>query len=569
MPSGIRRALRCTLAALLAVALNGALNAAGAQPGAAPGAFTSAFVARWNLTHGEYLVDIGEYLEAIEAFDTAIEMADGADVRDEAQLQKASVLAVFLDAPDDALRVYDALIAQNPAGAAAETALFRAGMTLFDAEQYGRAATYFDRYLRQYPEGASRASAELLLKQSRAQAASAAAAAPTPAPPQAVASPAMPTALGRPRPTVGQAAGAPATPPVVAAPVGPIPSVAEVRVRVFKGHSNLRVESDGPLTVTPPIGETRAVALTAHGGLISINGGPGVREVTIRSDHPLALHADRDSRHYRGSLTVRADGDTLLVVNHVGMEEYLYGVVTKESVPTWPLESLKAQAIASRTYALFQVQHRRDRPYDMVDDEGSQVYGGVEGESPAGRRAVDETRGTILMYGARPIYAMFTANSGWYTGDPKFVFDQPLPYLTAAPDPYSQAEQLGRWTRSYSAAEVQRSLADIGVRLGTIRSIQPQMTCPSGRIIRVAIEDEQGAHVMRTRPTLGRALKLPEILVAIRREGDKFVFAGGGFGHGVGLSQWGAKDMAGKGMSVKEILAFYYPGAALATASPQ
>jgi len=74
---------------------------------------------------------------------------------------------------------------------------------------------------------------------------------------------------------------------------------------------------------------------------------------------------------------------------------------------------------------------------------------------------------------------------------------------------------------------------------------------------------------MRTRPTLGRALKLPEILVAIRREGDKFVFAGGGFGHGVGLSQWGAKDMAAKGKTVEEILAFYYPGAALATASPQ
>ena len=457
------RSARGALAVLLGVWLAGTLVRAGSPAAAAgPGAFTSSFVARWNLTHGEYLVDIGEYLEAIEAFDTAIEMADSPEVRAEAQLQKASVLAVFLDSTDDALQVYDDVIAQNPGSSAAETGLFRAGMALFDDRQYARATTYFDRYLQQYPQGSSRSSAEFLLQQSRTQAAAAPrAAAPTAtarsaatAPPALGAKPTIPTTgIMRARPTPV------AAPPAAAVPVAPIPSVAEVRVRVFKGHSSLRVESDGPLTVTPPVGGDRAIELTAQDGLVSAAGHPGAREVTIRSDRPLALHADRDSRHYRGGITLRADGNTLVVINHVGMEEYLYGVVTKESVPSWPLEALKAQAIASRTYALFQVQHRRDRPYDMVDDEGSQVYGGIEGESAAGRRAVDETRGIVLTYGDRPIYAMFTANSGWYTGDPKFIFDQALPYLVAVPDPYSPAEQLGRWTRTYSAAEVQRVAA--------------------------------------------------------------------------------------------------------------
>ena len=156
---------------------------------------------------------------------------------------------------------------------------------------------------------------------------------------------------------------------------------------------------------------------------------------------------------------------------------------------------------------------------------------------------------------------MFTANSGWYTGDPRFIFDQGLPYLNAVPDPYSSEEQLGHWRHDYSAAEIQHALAEIGVQLGPIRSIKPRVTCPSGRIIRVAVEDDRGAHEMRMRPTLGRALKLPEILVGVQRNGDRFVFSGGGFGHGVGLSQWGAKHMASKGSSAEDILAFYYRGA--------
>ena len=542
----------------LAVALFASVAAA-AEP-----VFTSAFVARWNLSHGEYLVDVGQYMEAIEAFDTAIEMADTSEVRGEAQLQKASVLALFLDNADDAVRVYDDLIRRDPQSSAAEAALLRAGMALFDGGQYGRAAAYFERYLQRYPEGASRGSAEFLLGQSRTHAAATPTPFPTPTAPPPNPPPATPGATAPPqrpppstvRPTAGAALRTTSA------------SAVEVRVRVLKGQSRIRVEADGPLSITPALASGRAVEFAARDGKVVADSGDGVREVAVRADGPLTIRAGRTTRHYRGGLTLRADGNSLLVLNRVGMEEYLYGVVTKESVPSWPIEALKAQAIASRTYALFQVQHRRDRAYDMVDDEGSLVYGGSEGESARGRRAVDETRGTVLVYGGRPIYAMFTANTGWHTGDPKFIFDQPLPYLNAVPDPYSPGEQLGRWKRDYSAAEVQRALASIGVRLGTIRAIEPRVSCPSGRIVRVAIEDDQGVHVMRTRPTLGRALKLPEILLDIRHEGDRFVFAGGGFGHGVGMSQWGAKNMAGKGFAAQDILAFYYRGAEPATTAP-
>jgi len=459
---------------------------------------------------------------------------------------------VYLDNPDDAVRTYDEITAQFPQHAAAETAVFRAGMVLFDREQYPRAAQYFERYVAAYPQGASRSSAEFLLQQSRSKSAV------TPPPVAPTATPLAATRAPVPPPAPVAATPVPAVPP---------PSLMEVRVRIMKGHDSLRIDSDGALIVTPAIATGPGVQLLAHNGEVTVNGRSGGREVTIRSPQPLAIRAGATPHRYRGSVTVRADGGVLQIINHVGIEDYLYGVVTKESAASWPLEALKAQAIASRTYALYQAQHRQDREYDMVDDEGSQVYGGVDGESRPGRRAVDETRGVILTYRGRPIYAMFTANSGWYTADPAIVFDQPLPYLIAEPDPYSSTQQMGRWTRRYSAAEIRQKLADISIDVAPIRAIEAKVTCPSGRIIRANIVDDRGAHVMRMRPTLGRALKLPEILLSVQRDGDHFVFTGGGFGHGVGLSQWGAKAMADKDFSAKEILAFYYHGAELTDAA--
>jgi stage II sporulation protein D len=505
------------------------LSAAAAEVAETPPApFASAYVARWSLDNGRYLVEQGQYLEAMEAFDTALEMAESDDGRAEALLQKGSVLSVFLDAPEQAVRVYDTIVVRYPGSADAEPALFQAGMVLFDVGEFNRAAEYFDRYLQRYPRGSSAATAEFLSRQARAR-------------------------LGEspPSPTV-------------------IPPSTLVRVRVAKGLRTATVDAASRLKVEPQVRHGPALALHARAGLVHwAEDSQGVPELTIAADQPLRLRTGKSTHRFHGRLVVSAQGDALQVVNHVGVEEYLYGVVTQESVASWPVEALKVQAIASRSYALYQAQHRRRFTHDMVADEGSQVYGGVDGESDAARRAVDATRGMVMSYKGQPILAMFSSNTGWHTGDAGFIFKTAVPYLTAIPDPYSPNETMGHWTRSFSEAEVRRRLsARLGKPLGRIIALRPTMQCPSGRIVRIEVVLENGSHEMPTRPTLGRALELPDILVGIRREGDRFVFAGGGFGHGVGLSQWGAKAMAERGFRAPEILGFYYRNAELVRLQP-
>ena len=251
------------------------------------------------------------------------------------------------------------------------------------------------------------------------------------------------------------------------------------------------------------------------------------------------------------------------VINYVNIEEYLYGVVPSESPSSWHIEALKAQAIAARTYVIYQMAHSKEREYDVMDDERSQVYGGVKAEKVSSTNAVNATMGQVLAYKGKPIYAMFTASSGWHTADPKDIFNQPLPYLQGFPDEYSKGERHGQWIVKKDRDEIEKGLKAIGINISGITDIKPDVVDKSGRIIKVLISYEGGSKVLRTRTTLRRATDMMEILFGIEKDGDTYIFKGGGFGHGVGMSQWGAKDMAEKGKTAEEILSFYYRGAEL------
>jgi stage II sporulation protein D len=193
-----------------------------------------------------------------------------------------------------------------------------------------------------------------------------------------------------------------------------------------------------------------------------------------------------------------------------------------------------------------------------VDYAGDQAYGGMAKEHSRSTKAVKATAGVVLTHNDKPILAMFSANSGGYTADAKAVFDLTKPYLVARKDPASLHGSMAKWTRKFSVAEVVSAMAKINIKADGLTAIEAAQRGPSGRIIKVRLVLGDGTRkVLRNRPTLRRALNLPEILHDIDKNGDTFIFHGHGWGHGVGYSQWGSAHM-GKQKKYLEILAFYY-----------
>jgi len=206
--------------------------------------------------------------------------------------------------------------------------------------------------------------------------------------------------------------------------------------------------------------------------------------------------------------------------------------------------------------------HRKNWDYDLVDDQGDQAYKGIKRERAKTTRAVNETRGRILTYKDKPILAMYSANSGGHTADAKSIFSLSKPYLIAHPDPESLKGKMARWTRKFSVSEVEAALKRRGITVNGLKRIEAAEKGPSGRIVKVRVVSRSGSKVLRTRTTLRRALKLPEILLDIKRTDGQFIFNGRGWGHGVGYSQWGSAIL-GKKTSYDKILEFYYPNAVL------
>ena len=600
------------------------------------------YFARWNINYGEYLLDVGKYLEALEAFQTALEAAPSPQVRAEAALQRASTFAIFLDAYDEARREYEQILQDQAQMPQRETARYRLALLLFDQQLYDEAILQLDAYLSQYPRGRFARSAEFLLQRSRrtiserqpskvppplpessplpapdptvterpkapvaveppGPIAPVPVPLPTPAPPATVAKPpplpepptvavpavppepAVPSTQA-PAPVVAQRPQdhippAP-TPPLAASPTPvptPVVQVAEqpqVRVRLIKQTSQLDILSQGTMTVTSISGQQLfrgpgPVTLRATADNIAVgSAAQPAREVRITATAPLTLKqktvqcGGRQSPAkvglYRGDLLVFLHSGELRVVNELDIEHYLYGVVPAEVPASWPLEALKTQAIAARTYALYQTKHRHDWRYDLVDSDGDQVYKGIQCESPNSTKAVNDTRGAILLYRERPILAMYSANTGYHSASVEHVFSKSLSYLVGVSDPYSPTQPMGQWTRTHQEEEIRSKLATIGLRFESILDLQPVDVTPSGRITKIAVVHNKGSRVIRARTTLRRVLNLPEVLLKISQKDHRFTFEGSGFGHGVGYSQWGAKAMAADGKSAQDILYFYY-----------
>jgi stage II sporulation protein D len=255
------------------------------------------------------------------------------------------------------------------------------------------------------------------------------------------------------------------------------------------------------------------------------------------------------------------------VVNHVGLEDYVAGTLGRELYPGWEVETLKAQAIVTRSYALHQMARRSGHAFDVGGDTSGQVYGGYDGETPAARAAAAATRGEYLGYRGEPILAVYHSASGGQTASAEEVWGRPLPYLVSVPVEEEEDSPDTYWRASASGTTLGRALASLGMRVGPVRELRVVERSQSGRALQVQVSGADGnrkleARALRT--ALGETV-IRSTLFEIRSAGDRFVFVGSGHGHGVGMSQWGAQAMARRGVGYREILATFYPGTELAS----
>jgi stage II sporulation protein D len=273
-------------------------------------------------------------------------------------------------------------------------------------------------------------------------------------------------------------------------------------------------------------------------------------------------------RRYAGGIEIERDGDGLRVINALGLEAYLRGVVGGEMPASWEVEALKAQAVAARTYA---VARRRDArvagaPFDLLDDTRSQVYGGVPSGSFADRisEAVSSTAGQVLGFRGKAFTAYFHSTCGGHTESAERIFgtDRGIGPLEGAPCGFCEGSPTYRWEARLPRAEVEAALGVEGIR--SVRAVDPG---PSGRCLEVTVEGAGGEKVlssMEFRRLLGYAV-LKSTAFTAEFEGDDVLFRGTGFGHGVGMCQWGARGMARAGRNAEAILQRYYPGASIGT----
>lgn len=323
---------------------------------------------------------------------------------------------------------------------------------------------------------------------------------------------------------------------------------------------------------------------------------------------------------YRGDLKiVLTSGGLLTAVNEVPMEAYLYGVVPKEMPAGWAPEALKAQAVAARSYALYQVTggNFSSQGYDLLATQDSQVYGGVDGEDPRTNAAVDATAGQIVTYNGQVIDALFSASSGGSTENAEIVFGWPTPYLRGVPD-FDQDYVYYNWTADIPLADMEKAINDAGYAKGRLYSVSPAGTRGvSGRYTDVKLVGSFGSTTMKAndfrrlfglRSTLytlvnqtehwedtpyplgaddpvaalgaggvttqvtasslvvlganGRKAQPGSAVVVSRRLLPAGVEVDGhGWGHGLGLSQAGADALAlTKGYTYQQILEYYYQG---------
>lgn len=340
---------------------------------------------------------------------------------------------------------------------------------------------------------------------------------------------------------------------------------------------------------------------------------------------------------YRGDFVYTRTGNAVTVVNYVGLEDYIKGVIPYEMSASWPKEALKAQAVCARSYADGQMDRHKSQGFDVCNSTHCQVYKGANSATANSDAAVDETQGKYIYENDKKVVGYFFSSDGGATESSVNVWGGNYAYLTGKVDPYENtaAASNGVWSVTLTAAEVQSKLQSAGYSIGTIQSVQVTKRTAVGNVNELTITDTSGKQVVLSKDKCRTALGLNSIRYTVNglgstqavtsnsaanglyingtratdgslyavsgngtvsaigsangktaltgtgtqtittttsgsqttmntadpaATGASYTFSGTGWGHGVGMSQYGAKAMAEQGYTYDQILQFYFTG---------
>ncbi len=401
---------------------------------------------------------------------------------------------------------------------------------------------------------------------------------------------------------------------------------------------NIYEYNNGSLGFVKDLKSVTDAAVKLEGGSVKIfnsNGGDQTSPVHSYADNSLYFFGSADmengmitvsGKKYRGGILLfRNSSNAIYFINIINLEKYLYGVLPKEMSYSYPLEALKAQAVAARSFALGSVNKHKSLGYDVCSNQCCQTYGGVECEAAKCTKAVEDTKHQVAYYDGKPASLYYSANNGGYIEDSKDVWGSSVGYLKAKKDDYNPQNN---WKVSFTKSELQGILQKNGYSIGELQSVRVTERSQAGSVAKLEFIGSSGTASVpgsKIRGMLGsnsvKSLKFDiaetdttegaeAIKVFVKSVGEVVVekilgpvhvitanssdfvinnayslvvmdkasskvisapskgadlvggmtISGKGNGHGVGMSQTGAKEMADKGMGYMDILNFYFEG---------
>lgn len=344
-----------------------------------------------------------------------------------------------------------------------------------------------------------------------------------------------------------------------------------IRVSILSNVPEVKLETVSPYQVFDRDGRPLFRGNSMNGTPVKTNGTGIQLGPQTFSRVPLQIQTQGDGirvggRVYRDILVFHPNPNKkLTVVNEVNLEDYLKGVLPWEANPSWSMEALKAQAVVSRTYALFQIIEKRNESFHLTGDVSSQVYVGKGGEKPSTNEAVDTTQGEILTYRGKIFPAYFHSTCGGGTTQADTIWGiEPHPALQGVKCTFCASSKHYTWQVTLSRAEIEKRLNKNGVKVSGVTEIKPVDFDANGRAKNIQVVDKNGKRKIRAndfRLWLDPFKLKSTYIRAVYREGDNFVIRGRGWGHGAGLCQYGMKTLAEYGYNYRQILEYYYPGA--------